>query len=87
MRARARVATSRKRNLMEALEQLNLAGKYVGGDVCCSVDTRAFLLTVRQLKTRRGRAHEGTPNVAAEWLVLILGTRKIPKLNIEQRTG
>ena len=27
--ARARVATSRKRNLMEALEQLSLAGKYV----------------------------------------------------------
>jgi hypothetical protein len=27
------------------------------------------------------------PNVAAEWLVLILVTRNIPRLNIEQGTG
>ena len=27
------------------------------------------------------------PNVAAEWLVLILDTREVPGLNIEQGTG
>jgi hypothetical protein len=41
-------------------------------------------------QTAENMSRQGTlryPNVAAEWLVLILGTRKIPRLNIEQRTG
>ena len=41
-------------------------------------------------QTAENVSRQGTrryPNVAAEWLVLILGTRKIPKVNVEQGTG
>jgi hypothetical protein len=41
-------------------------------------------------QTAENLSPQGTrryPNVAADWLVLILGTRKILRLNIEQGTG